>query len=307
MKSYRDTMIIGIDHGYGNVKTAGCCFPTGISAFDDEPFFKDNLLIYQNRYYLIGEGHKAFTADKTVDEETYLLTLAAVARELHSRNLTEAKVLLAVGLPLTWVSTQKEQFKAYLCRNRRISFTFRGKNYSIEIVGAEVFPQGFAAVAQNLSEFKGTNMLCDIGNGTMNILMIQDRKPVAGKMFTEKYGTHQCMLMAKEAVMRTYHVAVPESIVTEVLRYGTADIRKDILETIRQTAGSYVDEIFHILYDHEYSPELMKLHIIGGGGCLIRNFAKVDSSRVKILSDICATAKGYEYMAEMALRKCDRA
>lgn len=307
MKSYRDTMIIGIDHGYGNVKTAGCCFPTGISAFDDEPVFKDNLLIYQNRYYLIGEGHKAFAADKTVDEETYILTLAAMARELSFRNLTEAKVLLAVGLPLTWVSTQKEQFKAYLCRNRRISFTFRGKNYSIEIVGAEVFPQGFAAVAQNLSEFKGTNMLCDIGNGTMNILMIQDRKPVAGKMFTEKYGTHQCMLMAKEAVMRTYHVAVPESIVTEVLRYGTADIRKDILETIRQTAGSYVDEIFHILYDHEYRPELMKLHIIGGGGCLIRNFAEVDSSRVKILSDICATAKGYEYMAEMVLRKRDRA
>lgn len=307
MKSYRDTMIIGIDYGYGNVKTAGCCFPTGISAFDDEPVFKDNLLIYQNRYYLIGEGHKAFAADKTVDEETYILTLAAMARELSFRNLTEAKVLLAVGLPLTWVSTQKEQFKAYLCRNRRISFTFRGKNYSIEIVGAEVFPQGFAAVAQNLSEFKGTNMLCDIGNGTMNILMIQDRKPVAGKMFTEKYGTHQCMLMAKEAVMRTYHVAVLESIVTEVLRYGTADIRKDILETIRQTAGSYVDEIFHILYDHEYSPELMKLHIIGGGGCLIRNFAEVDSSRVKILSDICATAKGYEYMAEMVLRKRDRA
>lgn len=307
MKSYRDTMIIGIDHGYGNVKTAGCCFPTGISAFDYEPVFKDNLLIYQNRYYLIGEGHKAFAADKTVDEETYLLTLAAMARELSFRNLTEAKVLLAVGLPLTWVSTQKEQFKAYLCRNQRVRFTFRGKDYSIEIVGAEAFPQGFAAVAQNLSEFKGTNMLCDIGNGTMNILMIQDRKPVAGKMFTEKYGTHQCMLMAKEAVMRTYHIAVPESIVTEVLRYGTADIRKDILDTIRQTAGSYVDEIFHILYDHEYSPELMKLHIIGGGGCLIRNFAKVDSSRVKILSDICATAKGYEYMAEMALRKRDRA
>ena len=101
MKSYRDTMIIGIDHGYGNVKTAGCCFPTGISAFDDEPVFKDNLLIYQNRYYLIGEGHKAFAADKTVDEETYILTLAAMARELSFRNLTEAKVLLAVGLPLT--------------------------------------------------------------------------------------------------------------------------------------------------------------------------------------------------------------
>ena len=215
MKAYKDTMIIGIDHGYGNVKTASCCFPTGISAFDYEPVFKDNLLIYQNRYYLIGEGHKAFAADKTVDEETYILTLAAMARELSFRNLTEEKVLLAVGLPLTWVSTQKEQFKAYLCRNRRVSFTFRGKNYSIEIVGAEVFPQGFAAVAQNLSEFKGTNMLCDIGNGTMNILMIQDRKPVAGKMFTEKYGTHQCtskqrIVISQFRLLGAKHPKTPE-------------------------------------------------------------------------------------------------
>ena len=95
MKSYRDTMIIGIDHGYGNVKTAGCCFPTGISAFDYEPVFKDNLLIYQNRYYLIGEGHKAFAADKTVDEETYILTLAAMARELLKNQMQHSASSLA--------------------------------------------------------------------------------------------------------------------------------------------------------------------------------------------------------------------
>ena len=52
-----------------------------------------------------------------------------------------------------------------------------------------------------------------------------------------------------------------------------------------------------------YDPKIMKLFVVGGGGCLIRNFGKYDRNRVFINEDICATAKGYEYMAERALRK----
>ena len=37
-------VIIGIDHGYGNIKTAHTCFKTGVSAYDKEPTFKSNLL-----------------------------------------------------------------------------------------------------------------------------------------------------------------------------------------------------------------------------------------------------------------------
>ena len=78
-------VIIGIDHGYGNIKTAHTCFKTGVSAYDKEPTFKSNLLIYEGRFYLIGEDHKEFLADKMMDEDYYILTLAAVARELNIR------------------------------------------------------------------------------------------------------------------------------------------------------------------------------------------------------------------------------
>ena len=47
----------------------------------------------------------------------------------------------------------------------------------------------------------------------------------------------------------------------------------------------------------------MKLYVVGGGGCLIRNFAEYDASRVIINEDICATAKGYEYMALVTLNR----
>ena len=34
------SVIIGIDHGYGNIKTAHTCFRTGVTACDKEPAFK---------------------------------------------------------------------------------------------------------------------------------------------------------------------------------------------------------------------------------------------------------------------------
>ena len=100
-------IIIGIDHGYGNIKTAHTCFPTGVAAHDGEPTFKNDLLIYDGRYYTIGEGHKEFAAGKMMDSDYYMLTLAAIGRELRIRRLTSACVHIAAGLPLTWVSVRR--------------------------------------------------------------------------------------------------------------------------------------------------------------------------------------------------------
>ncbi|MDO5826069.1 MAG: ParM/StbA family protein, partial [Methanosphaera sp.] len=217
--NYNNTnpIIIGIDHGYGNIKTAHCCFKTGVAAYDKEPTFKSNLLIYEGRYYLIGEEHKEFISDKMTDSDYYILTLAAVARELNIRKLTSARVHLAAGLPLTWVSEQKDSFKAYLLQNGSADFTFKGVDYHVEFAGADIFPQGFSAVADKLREFKGINMLCDIGNGTMNVMYINECRPLAKKCFTEKYGTNQCMLAVRENLMKQFGVSVDETVLERVI------------------------------------------------------------------------------------------
>ena len=204
MKMIDDVIIIGIDSGYGNIKTANCCFPASVSAYDKEPVFKENLLVYESKFYLIGEGHKEFLADKTKDLDYYVLALAAIARELNIRKMTCGKIRIAAGLPLTWVSGQRDEFRDYLLQNKAVDFSFRNVSYHVEIVGVDVFPQGFAAVADRLSDFRGVNMICDIGNGTMNIMFINDKKPVSRNMFTEKYGTHQCLLTVRENVMRAH-------------------------------------------------------------------------------------------------------
>ena len=95
------TVVIGVDHGYGNIKTANTCFPAGVVAYEKEPIFAGDALIYNGTYYSIGEGHKEFIPEKMKDQDYYLMTLAAIVWELELANVTAADVHLAVGLPLT--------------------------------------------------------------------------------------------------------------------------------------------------------------------------------------------------------------
>lgn len=300
-------VVIGIDHGYGNIKTANTCFRAGVTAYDKEPFFIIGSLQYNGKWYGISEEHKEFIPDKMTDQDYYILTLAAIARELELAHLTSADIHLAVGLPLTWVSEQKNRFRKYLIQRKDVKFSFDGTAYSIRIVGCDVFPQGFAAVADKLAEFKGTTMLCDIGNGTMNIMSISNGKPNPQKCYTEKYGTYQCMLSIREQLMRKFGTAIDDDVIDDALRYGTADIGEKYLAVIQEVARQYVAGIMRRLREHEYNPELMKLYIVGGGGCLIRNFGEYDPNRVTINDDIRATAKGYEFLANLKLKKANAA
>lgn len=232
-----------------------------------------------------------------------MLTLAAIAKEMEGKGMNQAKVHLAAGLPLTWITAQKEDFRKYLLKNDSVDFTFRSKQYHVEFVDADIYPQGFAAAFYRLQEFKGINMLADIGNGTMNIMYINNSRPIEKKCFTEKYGTHQCVLAVREALLKELGTVVDDLVIEQVIRTGTADIGEKYLNVIRKAAGDYTKEIFRKLREREYNPELMRLYVVGGGSCMIQNFGEYDKRRVTIVRDICATAKGYEAMTVRKIQK----
>ncbi|MBR6050388.1 MAG: ParM/StbA family protein, partial [Clostridia bacterium] len=259
-------------------------------------------LVYDGKYYTIGEGHKEFTADKQTDGDYYVLTLAGIAMELRDMHLTEADVFIAAGLPLTWTSGQKAEFSAYLTKNSDVSFAFQRVRYRIHVTGAKIYPQGYAAVANFASTMKGVNMVVDVGNGTMNTLTIINGVPQQGRMFTEKFGTHQCTLAVREQFMRQTRREIDDSIIEEVLIHGTANLSEDDLKIIRTTATEYVNDIFRRLREHGYDDKSTMLYVTGGGGCLIKNFGTFDSKRIFFINDICAAAKGYEHMAELQFK-----
>ncbi len=296
-------VVIAIDHGYGNIKTANTITPTGITVYDSEPTFAGDVLLYEGRYYRLGEGHKAFIPDKVQDGDFYIFTLMGIARELHREGLTAADVYLAVGLPLTWVKSQRDSFKAYLTANENVSFTFKGTAYRIHIVGCKVYPQGYTAVLDQLGGMTGVNMLADIGNGTMNVMYINNRKPVESKCWTEKLGVEQCVIRVKNAVMDRFGTALDDTHIKSIIMTGSADISDKYLAIIRPVIEGYCTDIWGALRKYEYDPDTMRLYIVGGGSKLIENFGTYEKSRVTIIPDVRATVRGYEYLAAKQIER----
>ena len=294
-----NSIIIAVDHGYGNIKTVNTVFPSNIIPCDAEPAFAQDKLYWAGRWYAISDGHKEFIDNKTQDDDYLLLTMAAIAKELALMNLTEAQVHLAVGLPLTWFGQQSESFVRYLLRVPVLDYTFNGVDYHVELTGAYVFPQGLAAVSGRMRSFTGTNMLCDIGNGTMSSMFIINGNPQQDRMFMEKYGTYQCTLAVREALMKKLHLSVHDSEIEQVLRTGCSDsLSERVLETIHEAAKVYVEGIMRSLREHGYNEETTKLYLMGGGAVLVKNFGEYDSNTVTFNEDIHATAKGYQALAE---------
>ena len=94
---------------------------------------------------------------------------------------------------------------------------------------------------------------------------------------------------------------INDAIIDEVLCTGSANVAAADLKIIRSIAAGYVQDIFRRLREHKYDENTMTLYITGGGGCLVKNFYKFNADRVKFVDDICAAAKGYEYLAELQL------
>lgn len=111
------------------------------------------------------------------------------------------------------------------------------------------------------------------------------------------------MLAVRESVLRQFGNVLDDATIERVLRHGKADIADRYLTAIRETAAEYVSGIFRRLREHEYDPELMKLHVVGGGSCLVKNFGNYEKGCVIFNDDICATTKGYELLAERRMRK----
>ena len=306
MKVYGDTLIIGVDAGYGNMKTAACAFPTGLTAYQERPYFTENLLIYNDRFYIIGSGHKEFTSQKVMDEDYYVLTLAAIAREMNTQHLTSAKVLLAVGLPLTWFVKQQGAYRKYLLRNKTLAFSFRGVDYRIEISDVMVFPQGYAAIADRINEFQDVNICADIGNGTVNLFRVIDRRVDMLTMTTEACGVKDCAVAMRTALANQHHGAkVDDSVIERIIRSGTARIDAAYLETMVKAAREYTESLFRRFREYGYDAKTMRLFVMGGGSCLIRNFGSYDREKVTLQEDIHANAKGYEQLAYNQIKRGD--
>ena len=90
------SIIISIDHGYYAIKTAHCSFPAGLTSYGEhEPYTHQGLLEFGGCFFVCGTGRQPIQRDKTINDNYYLLTLAAIQRK------KTIKFLCIVDFPLS--------------------------------------------------------------------------------------------------------------------------------------------------------------------------------------------------------------
>ncbi|MDE7261630.1 MAG: ParM/StbA family protein, partial [Oscillospiraceae bacterium] len=238
-----ETITIGIDHGYAAMKSAHFSFPSGLVEYEHEPYTSKDVLEYDGRYYVVGSGRQPLQKDKTLTEDYYLLTLAAIARELGHRGTERtASIHLAAGLPLTSFGRDKKKFRSYLIRDSQpVSFRYEGNSYTVTIAEVSLFPQGYAAVlTQGELLDEPSIIVADIGGWTVDLMRLDNRIPNAATCRSLELGMIRCLDEISEQIRRNLGLSMTAAQIENVLRGGVSSVDENARQIIHREAGAYV-------------------------------------------------------------------
>ena len=216
------SIIIGIDHGYYAIKTAHCSFPAGLTSYGEhEPYTRQGLLEFGGGFFVCGSGRQPIQRGKTANDNYYLLTLAAIAKEIRQRGLPpECSVRIAAGLPLTSFGRDKPKFREYLLRsNQPVNFKFEGVEYSITIEEVAIFPQGYAALMTEvgLLQDEPSMLLMDLGGWTVDLMRIDNAIPAADTAHSLELGMIRCVDDIREQVRRETGLSLTDAQIENML------------------------------------------------------------------------------------------
>ena len=290
-------IIFGIDHGNGNMKGESVCFPCGLVRYVSEPgrFMNEDILEYQGTYYTLSDTKMPFKADKTVDDDYFILTLYALTMEARNKGitLTGKDVVLGIGLPPADYGQQATSFKKYFLDYAKHGITFKmnGKTVSFYLKDVFVSPQNFAAVmcfkASLLKKYRTVNCI-DIGDGTVDLLVIRNGKPDLSVRVSDRSGMAVLRSEISNAIQQNYGIHLDSSVVE-----------------IQRMAENWLQRIINKLHTHVTDFRTNPAVFLGGGSLLLKKQIENSSEfkYVEFIDDVRANAIGYEKLTAARLRR----
>jgi len=292
--------IIGVDHGYAAMKTTHYVFPSGVVDYGEhEPYTLQNTLLYNGKYYVCGSGRQPLLRDKTINDNYYLLTLAALAKEVRYRtDKRQEEIILAAGLPLASFGREKERFKQYLLRKKTEYFSFEGEPYEITISDVQLYPQGYAAILDNMELLKGepSVVLADIGGWTMELMRLDNYIPNAATCRSLELGMIRCMDEILEQVRRSMGLSLTVAQVEAVLQDEPCSLPDKAKNIVLEYGEHYTAQLLSAIMECGFDITAMPVIFLGGGAGLIKHHISPKNAlcRAIILEDTQANARGYE-------------
>lgn len=292
--------IIGIDHGNACMKTRSFCFASGVVEYEHEPYTKKDVLEYNGNYYVCGTGRQPFLRDKTVNQRYYLLTLAAIAKELEERDVpSPVNIRIAAGLPLTSYGRDKKKFREYLLSGSNpVEFRYEGKAYSVNIQDVVLYPQAYAALALNMDLMlnEPSVIAADIGGWTVDVMRLDRGTPDAASCRSLEMGMIRCMDEIAEQVRRSTGLSVTAAQIETVLQGKPCTMDGKAKTIIQREGEAYALRLISAINESGFDAAAMPIIFLGGGANLMRGRVapRIGLSQPIALTDAALNAKGYE-------------
>lgn len=299
-------MNIGIGHGYYAIKTRHFSFPAGIVAYTHEPYTLQNTLEYGGRFFVCGTGRQPLLRSKTANDNYYLLTLAAIAKEIRQRGETQkCSVTLAAGLPLAGFGREKKPFRDYLLRSsqladglRPVRYCFEGTPYEVTIEDVKLFPQGYSAIAihPELIQNEPSVLLMDIGGWTVDLMRLDNGVPNAATCRSLELGMIRCMDETKEQIRRDTGLSVTDAQVERVLAGKNCSMDDKARAIIQRQGRLYTERLLSAAMEAGFDLKAMPVVMLGGGAAVVKGNVRPQDGlcRVFALLNDRVNAEGYE-------------
>lgn len=288
---------VGIDHGNHLMKSANHVFENGVERLATKPTFSGNTLIHEGVFYKIGEKRNSVKDSKLADDDYYLLTLVALAKECQSGAIPNgARVVLGVGLPLKHFSTTRKAFVRYLKREQTVKFNYEDMQYNFIIENVLVFPQCYAAVADKLGDMKGEYLIVDVGSWTIDIMHVKDGVPVESKCETFTESMISVIQGIRSKSSELFGKEISEDVITAFISNGNCNCAEKYTRLMESELEAFAKKVEGILKENGHDTEFANIIYVGGGAKVMAAYGR-RGNNIDYVVDVRANAKGYEYLA----------
>jgi plasmid segregation protein ParM len=288
---------LGIDNGNYNTKSSErMLYASGLTRSDGEFITNDMQLFFEGAYYAIDGKRMCFQQDKTREDDTFILSLPAIADAMKKAGVSSADVLLGVGLPVDIYGTQKEAFRKYFLRGN-VSFEFEGKPYRCYITDCKVFAQGHAALCKYYQQLKECNniTLVDIGGYTVDVLTFHDFKVDRGSCISLRMGTIT-LFNAIQAELQQGNIQLTDTHITDMMQGRLQHSEMDRIQLIvERRMLHYHRELLNALRERGLDLKLPVVFAGGGAELFGKRLYSPEVNTIAIL-DRFANAEGYRLL-----------
>jgi len=301
--------IISLDHGNRLMKSSRQLFPSSFLESKYLPSIGGDVLNYEGKTYTLVDKNLPVLNNKAESDRYFILSLFAIGKELVAeaemlRKLTphdHIKVELLAGLPLQHHEAYKKEFKEYFTKHTGIiRFELNGKPYSIQITGAHVFPQAFAAAVTVMDRLKDSNIVnvVDIGGFTVDCLQLNKFKPNMNLCTSLYLGVNTLFETINDQMRSKGGRDISNSIIEGILKKDPADLAEyseSRIEAVTSAAVSHAERMLAEIEQKGFDLLEDKTVFMGGGSILLKEYILQAGKAKKpiFIDDVHANAKGY--------------